>query len=116
MPFPALSVVPGTKLLVLGVETEVFKFEETKHFQCTISLNQFVNGESVEFRFYTKRPSDSLFYQEGLPVTFAGQVGGGGPNGQKHYTIDFRAGVGVRVTALQTGGSARTVDWFVLKV
>lgn len=118
MPYPPTATIPGTQLLTLGVETPIAQFEAipAQHYQITVSLNQFVSGESIEFRFYTKRPQDGLFYQEGLPQTFAGQVGGGGPQGQKHFTVDFRAGIGVKITGLQTGGTARTVDWFAIRV
>ena len=120
MGFPPSAIVPGTKPMVIGSEIEICKFENPvpKHYQITVSINQFIDSESIEFRFYTKRPQDSLFYQEGAPVTFNGNTaaGGGDANGQKHFTIDFRAGIGVRITGKQTGGVARTVDWFCINV
>ena len=118
MGYPPSTTIPGDQLLTLGVETQIAQFEAipAQHYQITIGLEDFVNGESIEFRFYTKRPHDNQYYQEGLPVSFAGQAGGGGPNGQKHFTIDFRAGIGVRVTGLQTGGVAHTIEWFAIRV
>jgi len=116
MPFPAIQPVPGNKLMVLGVETEMFAFSGVNHYQCDIFTKLLVAGESLELKFYLQRQQDGLYYQSGAPVTITGSAGGGSANGEQIYSFPFVSSHGVRVTGKQTGGTARLIDWVVYKI
>jgi len=116
LPFPNIQPVPGDKPMVIGVETEMFAFSTLNHYQCDISLEALVSGDTLVLRQYVRKQEDGLFYQVGPAVTITGQAGGGHSDGSKIYSFPMIAGLGVRVTGNQTAGVARTIDWCVYKV
>ena len=103
--------------MILNTFVEVCKFESVNHFQFTIKLTDLLATESIEIRYFTKAPNDDEWYLEEPSVTLGpGPFPGTGDNNRDNYTIPFIAAKGIKVEAKQTGGTAKTLSWYMWKV
>src|SRR5215510_6663041 len=117
MTYPNSLYIPGNKPMIIGQFVELCRFEAPYHYQFTLHLTALQAGESIEIRYYTKSLQTGLWYLEEPPVTFGpGPFPGTFLNNRENYTIDFIAAQGIYVEAKQTGGTARTLEWDMVKV
>jgi hypothetical protein len=124
MTYPNSIFIPGTKPMIPGQFVEVCTFEGVFHYQFTINLKPLLATESITIQYSTKNPwadpqnpLPSDWSLEEPPVTLGpGPFPGAGNNKRENYRIDFIAAKGIKIEAQQVGGTAKTLDWCMVKV
>ena len=103
--------------MIPGQFVEVCTFEGVFHYQFTINLTPLQAGEAITIQYFTKSPNDDEYYLEEPPVTFGpGPFPGTAEDERENYRIDFIAAKGIKVEAMQSNGTARTLNWYMVKV